>query len=874
MHKKMFLLLSAVLVLTIIDTVWADPCDANLIGWWKFDEGAGTAVADSSAYGNDGVTVSAPTWVGGCPIDPCDSAMYFDGIDDYVLCAQRDGNTYPAELMPAKYTISCWVKLDSFEYYGAFVSNGADGACGFFLQHGGNGNDFGLSLFTEGIAWSDVETPAIYETDLWYHLAATYDGQDVNIYVDGDLAQADGVSGPMRWIRAGTGLPPDNFVIGSWQEEGEYFPIHGTIDEVRFYNYAMPQSDIAFLAGFLPGMATNPSPRRGANNVLMEPTLSWTAGTGATAHAVYFGTNADAVENATSTDTTGIYKGTQAMPDVDYIPGSLVLDKTYYWRIDAKGAVTIKGRVWSFTVAPFNLVDDFESYANTTALEAAWNDYWYGPGHTNHGYVFKNTDTAFSRDGNSMMFTYSNGKAHSGTYYGSWATGLVSKIPVGNDWTAGGVKALVLYFYGKAGNSKTAYDRMYVKLTDGAAHTGVLRLPDMNDVAEEEWHEWNIELADPAFSTVVKTNVTSIRIGFGGADGGGGNKAGAAGTMYFDDIRLWPPRCRQEIAYPYGDATGDCSIDESDIGVMSDDWLNTDSNIMATAPPDANLIGWWKFDEGEGNTVEDSSAYNNTGVSVSPTPTWTTGYPYDPCNSARYFDGLNNYYNVVCAKRVGTAPGTYPPELRPGKFTISVWAKFVDYDEDYAGLVTNGADGACGFFLWNCTDSAGKGTGDFGMSMMTAGGWQDIMPTNVYPANTWNHIAATYDGQYANFYVNGIRTAGPQDMYGAIDWLDAGGNYPNQFVIGAFEDPGYESLVHGSIDEVRYYNYALPHAQIAVLAGLQGSIYLPLESPANFVRRVPDPAVDPHYYPNNPDIVNFLDYHVIAENWLNQILWP
>jgi Concanavalin A-like lectin/glucanases superfamily len=36
-----------------------------LIGWWKFDEGSGATVADSSGYGNNGTLVNSPNWVPG-----------------------------------------------------------------------------------------------------------------------------------------------------------------------------------------------------------------------------------------------------------------------------------------------------------------------------------------------------------------------------------------------------------------------------------------------------------------------------------------------------------------------------------------------------------------------------------------------------------------------------------------------------------------------------------------------------------------------------------------------------------------------------------------------------------------------------------------
>ena len=58
------------------------------------------------------------------------------------------------------------------------------------------------------------------------------------------------------------------------------------------------------------------------------------------------------------------------------------------------------------------------------------------------------------------------------------------------------------------------------------------------------------------------------------------------------------------------------------------------------------------------------------------------------------------------------------------------------------------------------------------------------------------------------------------------------------------------------------------------LTGLSVSFYDPLDAPGNLVPRVPDPAVDPNYYPSNLDIVNFLDFDVLADDWLTEALWP
>ena len=109
-------------------------------------------------------------------------------------------------------------------------------------------------------------------------------------------------------------------------------------------------------SGVLPIPASKPNPANGATNVSTTPALSWTAGSGAIFHDVYFGT-----------DSSPGFIGSQEGSTFD--PGTLDEETTYYWRIDENGDQgTTSGIVWSFTTGsdPEPLwvqlsYDDFES---------------------------------------------------------------------------------------------------------------------------------------------------------------------------------------------------------------------------------------------------------------------------------------------------------------------------------------------------------------------------------------------------------------------------------------------------------------------------------------------------------------------------------
>ncbi|MFH1719124.1 MAG: LamG domain-containing protein, partial [Planctomycetota bacterium] len=362
MCRKLIYLASFLLIFALV----AD-ASADLLGYWGLDENGGTNAADSSGNANDGTIIGA-TWTTG----KAGSALRFDGVDNYVLCAERAGTgpgIYPEQLMPEVFTVSCWTKLANFAYFSSFVGNGmdtGDDECGFFLYNWGwvddNERDFGLAIRTE-TAMSYVETPNIYQTDTWYHLTATYDGADVRIYVDGSLvAGPTNVGGPIRWISTASGNYPERFAIGVWLDPGYDLWIDGIIDEVGYWDSVLTEAEIlAAMEGSVDyPYARGPIPKDGA---VVEDTwvnLSWSPGDFAVSHDVYLGDNFDDVNNGTpgapgfrGNQTSTFYVA--GFPGFAY-PDGLVPGTTYYWRIDevneAEPNSPWKGPVWSFSIPP------------------------------------------------------------------------------------------------------------------------------------------------------------------------------------------------------------------------------------------------------------------------------------------------------------------------------------------------------------------------------------------------------------------------------------------------------------------------------------------------------------------------------------------
>jgi len=103
--------------------------------------------------------------------------------------------------------------------------------------------------------------------------------------------------------------------------------------------------------------AYDPNPADGATDVPRDVVLSWTPGANIDSHDVYFGTNPDDVNQATTTaDPGSVYQG-RIDPNMYALPERLSFGQSYYWRIDEVNTPpdnTIhKGGLWSFTAELF-----------------------------------------------------------------------------------------------------------------------------------------------------------------------------------------------------------------------------------------------------------------------------------------------------------------------------------------------------------------------------------------------------------------------------------------------------------------------------------------------------------------------------------------
>jgi hypothetical protein len=369
----------------------------------------------------------------------------------------------------------------------------------------------------------------------------------------------------------------------------------GTVAQLFWESPSTPRQIIPAGALQLPLAAGNPNPSNGAVDVKHTPTLRWSAGEKAAKHNVYFGTDAAAVANAT-TASAGIYRGQQDLKANSYVPteAPLAWNSTYYWRIDEVNAAdTWRGSVWNFTTANFIVVDDFEDYTDDVGsrIFQTWKDGW-GYNEPAPGYGGNGTGSAVGYSqppfaepitvhggGQSMPLGYDNsgatGKARYSETVREWASP--------QDWTVNNVKALTLYFYGALAN---AAEQLYVALEDNAAHVKVVNYPDIEAVQKPGWQEWNIELTQFSAAGVNLKAVKKMYIGLGNR---ASPKLGGTGTIYIDDIRVYPSRCVPSMGKPAVDLSGNCVVDYADLVIMAGEWLGSGASLAADLDSDGNV---------------------------------------------------------------------------------------------------------------------------------------------------------------------------------------------------------------------------------------------------------------------------------------------
>lgn len=222
----------------------------GLVGYWRFEETSGPTVRDSSGNGNQGVLLGSTLRV--------DTFGRFGGALD-VPPADGNGATCPASASID--SISTSFTIAGFVFRVANRSSGLSNILSRRANNTTNSDYFAFAFDTAGRlrgfvntqvqpAPPSVASPTPLPLNQWSHVAFSYDGTTLRLYVNG---VASGVAFYAGRIDAGNmplclGCGHNRPLISETDET-----LAGRVDELLLYNRALPPAELQMLAaGELP----------------------------------------------------------------------------------------------------------------------------------------------------------------------------------------------------------------------------------------------------------------------------------------------------------------------------------------------------------------------------------------------------------------------------------------------------------------------------------------------------------------------------------------------------------------------------------------------------------------------------------------------
>ena len=225
--------------------------------------------------------------------------------------------------------------------------------------------------------------------------------------------------------------------------------------------------------------------------------------------------------------------------------------------------------------------------------------------------------------------------------------------------------------------------------------------------------------------------------------------------------------------------------------------------LPTSAAVSSDVVLLYRFNADTTVAIADSSANALTGtlVNADPDTAFVTGAP-----------GRKNGLQLVASERQYVAV----PEndvLDVDQYTVAAWVR-------YTGVTTPETRGRwevlekAGAYWLNVRTNGLVRAGGFYGGCENSSYWKYLDSTTTVPANTWTHVAATYNGTKLRIYINGAAS-------GSLAVTGATCSNDEPLAVGAKNAPAkgiLEAFWDGQLDDVRIHNKALSAARIARLA--------------------------------------------------------
>ncbi|MGD8415221.1 MAG: hypothetical protein PVF33_13360, partial [Candidatus Latescibacterota bacterium] len=784
-------------------------------GWWPMEEGGGATIFDASGSGNDGAIFGAPTWGTGV----IGSALDLNGTTDYALVPDAASLDMTDEI-----TLAAWIKPEKVGTQYLVKKAIQSGTDGYELSLSTGGTAFGrLNQTTNGNAYRvDATTPYPTDGNTWMHLALTYDGAMIRLYVDG--VKEDSVA-------AAISIAANNLDLGIGAQSNGASLFQGMMDDVQVHCRALSQSEIQDLLN-----PPNRPPVAVCQNVTVQVDSVVCAADvdPAEVDGGSFDPDGDAI--TLSLDPPGPYTSGVTLVDLivsdgflaDTCAATVTIDCTPtdpeclagWWAMDDGSGVAIvdsssQGNDGTLFGSPtwgsglfgqslilngttdYALVPDAASLDITDEITLA---VWIKPEKVGTQYLVKK---AIQGGGDGYEISLSSGGAAFGrlnqtTNANAYRVDATTPYPTdGNTWMhlALTYDGSMIRFYvdGVREDSVAAAISIAANNLDlgiGAQSNGGSLFQGAIDEARVYCRALGpneiLELAQPPSNdppvalcqnvTVPSGQTCPVAVEPSQVDNGSYDPDGDPLTLALD-----PPG-----PYPNGMTVVDLIVSD---GFLADTCTAT-ITVDCNEPPEC-LAGWWPMDEGSGPTIIDNSGSGNDG-SIFGAPTWTTGV----IDLALDLNGTTDY---------GLVPDDPTLDIT-GAITLAVWIKPEKVGTQYVvkKAIISVTDG---YELSLST----SGLAFVRFNQFTSANAYRIDTTTPYPTdgNTWMHLAATYDGSTIRLYVNGVEENSATASFSIV---------ANSLDLGIGAQSNGTTPFQGAIDDARVYCRALSATEIEALA--------------------------------------------------------
>jgi hypothetical protein len=176
------------------------------------------------------------------PVLAYNKSFNFDGLESYIRIEDNLNNVViPIQNM----TVETWVKVNSTTTWGGYIGAVQDNGSyekGWVL--GNYNQSFSFALSSVGASDGDgslsyLSAESTFDNGKWYHVAGTYNGTTMRLYVNGQLEKTTTVqNGNILYDMA------SYFSIGAYHDDNEFFVLDGQLDEIRLWDTALSQSQI------------------------------------------------------------------------------------------------------------------------------------------------------------------------------------------------------------------------------------------------------------------------------------------------------------------------------------------------------------------------------------------------------------------------------------------------------------------------------------------------------------------------------------------------------------------------------------------------------------------------------------------------------